>query len=112
MDWHILAVLSWRLSNAMDTDFCIVAREEAMKRYGFPEIFNMDQGSQCTSQAFTQALKDAEVSIFMDGKGRWMDNAFIERLWRLREMGAPLPARVGNRHPGPAGDWKPGPLLQ
>ena len=82
MDWHSRAVLSWRLSNTMDTDFCIAALEEAMNRYGVPEIFNTDQGSQFTSYEFTQTLKDAGVAISMDGKGRWMDNVFIERLWR------------------------------
>lgn len=70
MDWHSRAVLSWRLSNTMDTDFCVAALEEAMERYGVPEIFNTDQGSQFTSQEFTQALKDADISISMDGKGR------------------------------------------
>jgi putative transposase len=82
MDWHSRAVLSWRLSNTMDTDFCIAALEEAINRYGIPEIFNTDQGSQFTSLEFTQVLKDAGVAISMDGKGRWMDNVFIERLWR------------------------------
>ena len=82
MDWHSRAVLSWRLSNTMDADFCVAALEEAMNRYGVPEIFNTDQGSQFTSQEFTRALKDADVSTSMDGKGRWMDNVSIERLWR------------------------------
>jgi len=82
MDWHSRAVLSWRLSNTLDADFCVAASEEAMNRYGVPEIFNTDQGSQFTGQDFTQALKDAGVAISMDGKGRWMDNVFIERLWR------------------------------
>ena len=82
MDWHSRAVLSWRLSNTLDADFCIAALEEAMNRYGVPEIFNTDQGSQFTSLEFTQVLKDAGVAISMDGKGRWMDNVFIERLWR------------------------------
>jgi putative transposase len=82
MDWHSRAVLSWRLSNTLDADFCVAALEEAMNRYGVPEIFNTDQGSQFTSLEFTQTLKDAGVAISMDGKGRWMDNVFIERLWR------------------------------
>ena len=82
MDWHSRAVLSWRLSNTLEADFCVAALEEAMNRYGVPEIFNTDQGSQFTGQDFTQALKDAGVAISMDGKGRWMDNVFIERLWR------------------------------
>ena len=82
MDWHSRRVLSWRLSNTMDVGFCIEALEEALARYGKPEIFNTDQGSQFTSVAFTQVLKDACVQISMDGRGRWMDNVFIERLWR------------------------------
>ena len=82
MDWHSRCVLSWRLSNTMDVAFCIEALEEALARHGKPEIFNTDQGSQFTSLAFTQVLKDAGVQISMDGRGRWMDNVFIERLWR------------------------------
>ena len=82
MDWHSRKVLSWRLSNSMDTDFCIEALEEALATYGSPEIFNTDQGAQFTSDAFTSVLKDADVKISMDGKGRWMDNVFVERLWR------------------------------
>jgi len=82
MDWHSRKVLSWRLSNTMEADFCIAALEEAMAKYGKPEIFNTDQGSQFTSPRFTQLLRDAEVRISMDGRGRWMDNVFIERLWR------------------------------
>lgn len=82
MDWHSRKVLSWRLSNTMDTEFCVVALEEAIDRYGTPDIFNTDQGSQFTSHAFTQVLKDHDIRISMDGKGRWMDNVFIERLWR------------------------------
>ena len=71
MDWHSRAVLSWRLSNTLDADFCVAALEEAMRCYGVPEIFNTDQGSQLTSLEFTQALKDAGVAISLDGKGRW-----------------------------------------
>jgi putative transposase len=82
MDWASRKVLSWRLSNTMDADFCVAALEEALGRYGTPEIFNTDQGSQFTSDAFTQVLKDAGIRISMDGKGRWMDNVMIERLWR------------------------------
>ena len=82
MDWSSRRVLSWRLSNTMDTDFCIEALEEAMARHGRPEIFNTDQGSQFTSPPFTDVLLEAGVKISMDGKGRWMDNVFIERLWR------------------------------
>jgi len=82
MDWATRKVLAWRLSNTMEADFCIEALHEAMARYGKPEIFNTDQGSQFTSFEFTQVLKDAKVKISMDGRGRWIDNRFIERLWR------------------------------
>ena len=82
MDWYSRKILSWRLSNTMETDFCIEALEEALLRHGKPEIFNTDQGSQFTSLEFTGALTDAGIRISMDGKGRWMDNVFIERLWR------------------------------
>ena len=82
MDWASRAVLSWRLSNTMDSAFCVEALEEALARFGRPEIFNTDQGSQFTSAAFTGTLIDAGVRISMDGRGRWMDNVFIERLWR------------------------------
>ena len=82
MDWFSRKVLAWRLSNTMDADFCVTALEEAIARFGRPEIFNTDQGSQFTSFAFTHTLKDADIRISMDGRGRWMDNVFIERLWR------------------------------
>ena len=82
MDWHSRKVLSWRLSNTMDTDFCVEALEEALRCYGKPEIFNTDQGSQFTSEDFTKVLRASGISISMDGKGRWVDNVFIERLWR------------------------------
>ena len=82
MDWFSRKVLAWRLSNTMDTDFCVAALEEAIARHGRPDIFNTDQGSQFTSFAFTTTLKDAGIRISMDGRGRWMDNVFIERLWR------------------------------
>ena len=82
MDWHSRKILSWRLSNTMATDFCIDALEEAIKRYGAPEIFNTDQNAQFTSDAFTDVLKLAKVKISMDGKGRWVDNVMIERFWR------------------------------
>ena len=82
MDWRSRRVLSWRLSNTMDVAFCIEALQEALLHHGKPEIFNTDQGSQFTSAAFTQVLKDAGIAISMDGRGRWMDNVFIERLWR------------------------------
>jgi putative transposase len=82
MDWASRAVLSWRLSNTMDASFCVAALEEALARFGKPEIFNTDQGSQFTSAAFTGTLAAAGIKISMDGRGRWMDNVFIERLWR------------------------------
>ena len=82
MDWHSRRVLSWRLSTTMDTQFCIEALEEAIENYGCPEIFNTDQGSQFTSEEFTSVLKDNDIKISMDGKGRWVDNVFVERLWR------------------------------
>jgi putative transposase len=82
MDWHSRKVLAWRLSNTLDSDFCVEALEEALGRYGKPEIFNTDQGAQFTGGAFTGVLKDAGVAISMDGKGRWVDNVFVERLWR------------------------------
>jgi len=75
-------VLAFRVSNTMTADFCVEALQEAMARFGRPEIFNTDQGSQFTSEDFTTPLKDAGVAISMDGKGRWIDNVFIERLWR------------------------------
>jgi len=82
IDWVSRAVLAWRLSNAMDVSFCVSALAEALARHGKPEIFNTDQGSQFTSQAFTGVLTKAGIQISMDGRGRWMDNVFIERLWR------------------------------
>lgn len=82
MDWHSRKVLSWRLSNTMDTDFCASALEEAVAKYGKPDIFNTDQGCQFTSFAFTNILRDKGIRISMDGRGRWLDNVFIERLWR------------------------------
>jgi putative transposase len=82
MDWASRAVLAWRLSNTMDVSFCVSALAEALARFGTPEIFNTDQGSQFTSAAFTGTLAHAGIRISMDGRGRWMDNVFIERLWR------------------------------
>ncbi len=82
MDWHSRRVLSWRLSNSLDSSFCIDALEEAIHRYGAPKIFNTDQGSQYTSESFTKVLKDNHIEISMDGKGAWRDNVFVERLWR------------------------------
>jgi len=82
VDWYSRKVLSWRVSITMDVHFCLEALEEAIARYGPPEIMNTDQGSQFTSQAFTGVLKDHSVRISMDGKGAWRDNVFVERLWR------------------------------
>jgi len=82
MDWASRAVLTWRLSNSMDVSFCVAALEEALARFGKPDIFNTDQGSQFTSAAFTDMLLTAGIKVSMDGRGRWMDNVFIERLWR------------------------------
>jgi putative transposase len=83
MDWATRKVLSWRLSNTMEADFCVAALEEALERYGKPEIFNTDQGSQFTSDEFLSVLQNTpDIRISMDGKGRWMDNVMIERLWR------------------------------
>lgn len=82
MDWASRRVLSWRLSNTLDVSFCIEALEEAIMRYGAPEIFNSDQGSQFTSEAFTGILSAHGIRISMDGRGRWMDNIMIERLWK------------------------------
>jgi putative transposase len=82
MDWATRHVLAWRLSNTMDTRFCLEALAEALARHGRPEIFNTDQGSQFTSLDFTGRLENAGVAISMDGRGRYMDNIFIERLWR------------------------------
>jgi len=82
MDWYSRKVLAWRVSNTMDADFCVEALEEAISRYGTPEICNTDQGAQFTSEAFTGTLKAAGIRISMDGKGRWVDNVFVERLWR------------------------------
>ncbi len=82
MDWATRHVLAWRLSNTMDAGFCVEALKAALSQYGKPEIFNTDQGSQFTSLDFTAVLKGASVAISMDGRGRYMDNIFIERLWR------------------------------
>ena len=82
MDWYSRKVLSWRLSNTLDADFCVEALEEALSLHDKPEIFNTDQGCQFTSESFTSVLHREQIKISMDGKGRWMDNVFIERLWR------------------------------
>jgi putative transposase len=81
MDWYSRYDLAWRLSNTMDTSFCLDALEDALRK-GRPEIFNTDQGAQFTSTAFTDKLETAGVRISLDGRGRWLDNVFVERLWR------------------------------
>jgi len=82
VDWYSRRVLAWRVSISMDVEFCLAAVEDAIGRYGSPEIFNTDQGSQFTSQAFTGLLKHHSIRISMDGKGCWRDNVFVERLWK------------------------------
>jgi putative transposase len=82
MDWYSRHVLSWRLSNTLDSSFCVEALEEALHRFGPPEIFNTDQGAQFTADVFTKPLRDRRIAISMDGKGRCLDNVFVERLWR------------------------------
>jgi len=82
MDWYSRAVLSWRLSNSLSTSFCIEALQEALERHGPPDIFNSDQGAQFTDKAFVAVLQGRGVQVSMDGKGRCMDNVFVERLWR------------------------------
>ncbi len=82
MDWYSRKVLSWRVSNTLDASFCVAALEEAIETHGVPEIFNTAQGSQFTSEDFTGVLKRHDIRISMDGKGRWVDNVFVERLWR------------------------------
>lgn len=97
VDWFSRRVLSWRLSIAMETAFCIEAVEEALCRYGRPDIFNTDRGSQFTSIDFTAVLKKAGIEISMDGKGAWRDNFFVERLWRsIKYEGGPnsMPTRL------------------
>jgi putative transposase len=107
MDWVSRAVLAWRLSNTLGADFCVEALEEALSRYGRPEIFNTDQGSQFTSDDFTGTLKRHGVAISMDGKGRCMDNIFVERLWRslkYEEVYLHAYASVAEARAG-IGDW-------
>jgi putative transposase len=82
VDWFSRRVLAWRLSITLETDFCIEALEEALTRFGTPDIFNTDQGSQFTSMAFTSVLHREKIAISMDGRGAWRDNVFVERLWR------------------------------
>jgi putative transposase len=105
MDWASRRVLAWRLSNTLDVTFCTEALEEAIMRHGIPEIFNSDQGSQFTSATFTGILNAHDIRISMDGRGRWLDNVFIERLWRsvkyedvyLKAYGSIVEARQGLR---------------
>jgi putative transposase len=102
MDWYSRYVLAWRLSNTIDSSFCLDALEDALRK-GRPEIFNTDQGAQFTSAAFTDKLEAGGVRISMDGRGRWLDNVFVERLWRslkyeevhLKAYTNGLKARVG-----------------
>ena len=82
LDWYSRRVLAWRVSVSMEASFCIEALEEALAKYGKPEIFNTDQGSQFTCEAFTDVLRKRDIKISMDGKGAWRDNVFVERLWR------------------------------
>jgi putative transposase len=82
IDWHTRRVLAWRLSINMETSFCVEALQEALEKHGNPDIFNTDQGSQFTSEAFTHVLLERAIAISMDGKGAWRDNVFVERLWR------------------------------
>jgi putative transposase len=82
LDWYSRRVLAWRVSNTLDSEFCVAALQEALARYGRPEIFNTDQGAQFTADAFTSVLKTHGIAISMDGKGRALDNVFVERLWR------------------------------
>lgn len=103
MDWYSRRVLAWRLSNTLDSTFCVDALEEALSRFGPPAIFNTDQGSQFTADAFTKPLRDRGIAISMDGKGRCIDNVFVERLWRslkyeevyLHVYDTPQEARAG-----------------
>jgi putative transposase len=82
MDWYSRRVLAWRLSNTLDASFCVEALREAIDRFGAPEIFNTDQGAQFTAEAFIGVLREHSIKISMDGKGRCLDNVFVERLWR------------------------------
>ena len=82
MDWASRRVLAWRLSNTLDTFFCTEALEEAIRKYGAPEIFNTDQGSQFTSNAFVEKIESNGIKVSMDGKGCWRDNVFVERVWK------------------------------
>lgn len=101
MDWFTRKVLAWRISNTLEAEFCLEALNEAIHKFGAPEIMNTDQGSQFTSFDWTDRLKRAKIKISMDGKARYLDNIFIERLWRaVPEIRMRLPARLGNRITG------------
>lgn len=103
IDWHSRYVLSWRLSTTLDATFCVEALQEALEKYGKPEVFNTDQGCQFTSEDFTSVLESNGIAISMDGKGRALDNVFVERLWRtvkyediyLKDYGTVLECRAG-----------------
>lgn len=105
LDWYSRYVLSWRVSETMDTAFCLESLEEALERYGPPQIHNSDQGAQFTAQSYVDRLLVADVRVSMDGRGRWADNVFIERLWRtvkyeylfLRDFASPRDVREGLR---------------
>ena len=100
LDWFSRRVLAWRLSITMEAAFCIETLEDALARYGKPEIFNTDQGSQFTGQTFTGALAGNGIAISMDGKGAWRDNVFVERLWRsTSKMWCGSPADSGRLSP-------------
>lgn len=103
MDWFSRAVLAWRLSNTLSVEFCLEALEEALGQWGPPEIFNTDQGSQFTSIEWVAVLLAHEVRVSMDGKGRWMDNVFIERLWRSLKYETIYPLAYSNVHEAWAG---------
>ena len=103
VDWHGRYVLAWRLSHTMDTAFCVEALAEAIQRYGAPEIVNTDQGSQLTSEAFTGLLKEHRIRISMDGKGRALDNIFVERWWRSVKYEEVYPRQYQNLREARAG---------
>ena len=103
IDWWSRKVLSWRLSNSLDAQFCVDALQEALSRYGAPEIFNTDQGAQFTSEAFLSVLKANEIGISMDGRGRALDNVFVERLWRTVKYEHLYPNPRENGHQVEAG---------
>ena len=98
MDWYSRRVLSWRLSNTLDSSFCIEALEEAIQTHGAPEIFNTDQGAQYTSELWIQACESRGIKLSMDGKGRALDNVFIERLWRTLKYEQIYPTPAENGH--------------